>query len=94
MTANDPQVNPPLNDTQKAALYAELASGAETGKFVSSRVIRIGSKVALGWDYTKRWFTDGDNDGSLRNLGVRSLVAVDLNSILCEYGHSFVGPLF
>ncbi|KXN82841.1 Trehalase [Leucoagaricus sp. SymC.cos] len=65
LTANDPSVNPPLNDTQKAALYAELASGAESG-----------------WDYTRRWFTDGDNDGSLRNLAVSRLVAVDLNSIL------------
>ncbi|KAH9480690.1 Trehalase [Psilocybe cubensis] len=30
-TANDPSVTPALNDTEKAALYAELASGAETG---------------------------------------------------------------
>ncbi|KAF9478211.1 trehalase [Pholiota conissans] len=30
-TVNDPTLNPPLNDTEKAALYAELASGAETG---------------------------------------------------------------
>ncbi|XP_006462478.1 hypothetical protein AGABI2DRAFT_206816 [Agaricus bisporus var. bisporus H97] len=64
MTANDPDA-PTLNDTQKADLYAELASGAETG-----------------WDYTMRWFKDGANDGSLRNLGIRDLVAVDLNSIL------------
>ncbi|KAF5315219.1 hypothetical protein D9619_007257 [Psilocybe cf. subviscida] len=30
-TANGPTVNPALNDTQKAELYAELASGAESG---------------------------------------------------------------
>ncbi|KAF9450542.1 glycoside hydrolase family 37 protein [Macrolepiota fuliginosa MF-IS2] len=65
LTANGPDVSPSLNDTQKADLYAELATGAESG-----------------WDYTRRWFTDGDNDGSLRNLGVRSLIGVDLNSIL------------
>ncbi|KAJ3558853.1 hypothetical protein NP233_g11413 [Leucocoprinus birnbaumii] len=76
LTANDPGLNPPLNDTQKAALYAELATGAETG-----------------WDYTMRWFTDGDNDGSLRNLGVRSLVAIDLNSIL-YHNHVILASLY
>jgi alpha,alpha-trehalase len=35
LTANAPDINPPLNDTQRAALYAELASGAETGKELS-----------------------------------------------------------
>lgn len=30
-TANGPTVSPALNDTQKASLYAELASGAESG---------------------------------------------------------------
>lgn len=32
LTANGPTVKTPLNDTQKSALYAELASGAETGE--------------------------------------------------------------
>ncbi|KAH6912593.1 trehalase [Coprinopsis sp. MPI-PUGE-AT-0042] len=51
-----------------ADLYAELASGAESG-----------------WDYTARWFsTEGT---SLRDLEVRSKVAVDLNSILCKFHH-------
>lgn len=44
----------------------------------------IGPDADLGWDYTMRWFKDGANDGSLRNLGIRDLVVVDLNSILCE----------
>lgn len=30
-TVNGPTVSPALNDTQRAALYAELASGAESG---------------------------------------------------------------
>jgi len=30
-TANDPSISPPLSDDDKANLYAELASGAETG---------------------------------------------------------------
>jgi alpha,alpha-trehalase len=76
LTANAPDINPPLNDTQRAALYAELASGAETG-----------------WDFTERWFTDGENDGSLRNLGVRNLVAVDLNSIL-YHNHIIMADLY
>lgn len=41
------------------------------------------NKYTKGWDFTVRWFTDGDNDGSLRNVAISSLVAVDLNSILC-----------
>jgi hypothetical protein len=31
MTANDPAL-PPLNESQRASLYGELASGAETGE--------------------------------------------------------------
>jgi alpha,alpha-trehalase len=64
-TANSPDL-PSLNDTQKADLYAELASGAESG-----------------WDYSARWFST--NGTSLRDLQVRSKVAVDLNSILCTF---------
>lgn len=40
MTANAPEVNPPLNDTQKVMLYAELATGAESGKFLFVAVFR------------------------------------------------------
>ena len=64
-TANDPNL-PALNETQRADLYAELASGAESG-----------------WDYTARWFTHGPTNGTLRDLNVRSTIAVDLNSVLC-----------
>jgi hypothetical protein len=38
LTANGPNIKTPLNDTQKAALYAELASGAETGMHVQRHV--------------------------------------------------------
>ncbi|TFK70552.1 glycoside hydrolase family 37 protein [Pluteus cervinus] len=31
LTANNPATNPPLNESQRADLYAELASGAESG---------------------------------------------------------------
>lgn len=76
LTANAPEINPPLNNTQKAMLYAEIATGAESG-----------------WDYTTRWFTDGDNDGSLRNLGIRSLIPIDLNSILYK-NHIIMADLY
>ncbi|KAG2009792.1 trehalase [Coprinopsis cinerea AmutBmut pab1-1] len=62
LTANDPEL-PVLNETERADLYAELASGAESG-----------------WDYTGRWYSPGGT--SLRDLHVRSTIAVDLNSIL------------
>jgi alpha,alpha-trehalase len=65
-TANGPNVVPALTETQKAALYAELASGAETG-----------------WDYTMRWFREGNLSAGLLALNVRNTIAVDLNSILC-----------
>lgn len=34
LTANGPDVKAPLNENQKADLYAELASGAESGTFL------------------------------------------------------------
>ncbi|KAJ7205259.1 trehalase [Mycena pura] len=62
LTVNDP-TQAPLNASASAALYAELASGAETG-----------------WDYSSRWLTDVS--AGLRSLNIKSMVPVDLNSIL------------
>ncbi|KAJ7683028.1 Six-hairpin glycosidase-like protein [Mycena rosella] len=62
LTAHDPTL-PALNASQRAALYAELASGAETG-----------------WDYSSRYLMDPT--AGLRTLNVKSIVPVDLNSIL------------
>ncbi|KAG6841026.1 hypothetical protein C0991_002574 [Blastosporella zonata] len=64
-TANVPNT---LNETQQAALYAELASGAETGWDYTVR-----------WFLPT---ADGSNGGDLRNLDVRNTIPVDLNSIL------------
>lgn len=68
--------NPGYTDEQKANLYAELASGAETGWDYSTR-------------WTKDPFaTLGDKTNQqplLRGLNVRGTIPVDLNSILCEY---------
>ena len=37
LTANDPSLKPPLNETQKADVYAELASASESGWEYSTR---------------------------------------------------------
>ena len=42
-TANGPKVVPALTETQKAALYAELASGAESGWDYTMRWFRAGN---------------------------------------------------
>ena len=70
-TANDPTVQPALNDSQKADLYSELASGAETGWDYSSRWLVGGPS--------------NTDSFSLLSLNVRNIVGPDLNSILCEY---------
>ncbi|KAF8073583.1 trehalase [Lyophyllum atratum] len=64
VTANEPAN---LNETQRSELYAELASGAESGWDYTVR-----------WFADT---TGGTNDG-LRGLNVRNTIAVDLNSIL------------
>ena len=55
---------------QKRRLYWELKTGAETG-----------------WDYSSRWFINTDpetEDVSLKDTKARSIIPVDLNSILAE----------
>ncbi|CAL1713673.1 unnamed protein product [Somion occarium] len=71
LTANDPTLSTPLSDSERADLYAELASGAETGWDYSSR-----------WE--KNPFAGGSNDTNpgLRTLNIRGTLPVDLNSIL------------
>ena len=61
-----------LNDTEKGALYAELASGAESGWDYSSRWLKTPSDAAT------------DTTFPLRSLDVRGTVPVDLNSILYQ----------
>ena len=69
LTANDPTLQPPLNDSQKANLYAELASGGETGWDFSMRWF-AGSPSKVG---------------GLVSLNIRNTIGPDLNGILCEY---------
>jgi alpha,alpha-trehalase len=67
---HDP-TQPALNATAQAALYAELASGAETGWDYSSRWLTNITLIA--------------GTAGLRTLNVKNMVPVDLNSILCEW---------
>jgi alpha,alpha-trehalase len=60
----------PLNDSQKADVYAELASGAESGIDYSSRWLRTPLDAVL------------DTSIPLRSLGLRETIPVDLNSVL------------
>src|SRR6202035_590235 len=59
-----------LNDSQKADLYAELASGAESGLDYSTRWLRNPLDAVL------------DPSIPLRSLGLRETIPVDLNSVL------------
>ncbi|KZT70791.1 glycoside hydrolase family 37 protein [Daedalea quercina L-15889] len=80
-TAFDPTL-PDLNETERSALYAELASGAETGWDYSSR-------------FAAQPFAGGTNNTNptLRSLQVREHVPVDLNSILYK-AHALVADMY
>jgi alpha,alpha-trehalase len=69
LTANDPDLATPLNESQRSDLYAELASGAETGWDYSARWL---SKPRVS------------GNAGLRSLNVRNTIPICLNSILCE----------
>jgi len=60
----------PLNDTERAELYSNLASGAESGWDYGTRFLARPNDAAL------------DNYFPLRSLSVNNIVPVDLNSIL------------
>ncbi|KAH6660296.1 trehalase [Truncatella angustata] len=64
-----PEVNP-LNDSEKAELYANLATGAESGWDYSSRWLMNPSDAA------------DDVYFPLRSLNARNIVSVDINSIM------------
>jgi alpha,alpha-trehalase len=74
LTANGPDIKKPYTEQEKEALYAELASGAETGWDYSSR-----------WLKTPYAGNTTDTNPKLRSLNVRSTIPVDLNSILYNY---------
>ena len=72
LTANDPALSTPLTEDQRSSLYAELASGAETGWDYSSR-----------WLKDPLAGSASDQNPKLRSLNVRSTLPICLNSILC-----------
>lgn len=67
-TVND--ASPPLNETAAADLYAELATGAESGWDYSVRWVKYAVENVT------------DNESTLRGLNVRSIIPTDLNSLL------------
>ncbi|KAF7798296.1 hypothetical protein EIP86_009516 [Pleurotus ostreatoroseus] len=71
LTANDPTLTTALSDSEKADLYSQLASGAESGWDYSSRFIR--EPLAGGSNNT---------NPALRTLNIVNHIPVDLNSIL------------
>ncbi|KAI9454058.1 trehalase [Lactarius psammicola] len=70
-TANDPTLSTPLTESQRAELYSELASGAESGWDYSTRFIAL--PVDGGTNNTAP---------ALRSVNIKNHVPVDLNSIL------------
>ena len=72
LTANDPSLATPLTESERADLYAELASGAESGWDYSSR-----------WEKNFNAAGTDNQLPGLRTLNVRGTIPVDLNSILC-----------
>ncbi|KAK4251274.1 glycoside hydrolase [Corynascus novoguineensis] len=65
-------VKTPLNETEKAVLYSNLATGAESGWDYTSRWLGVPSDAAR------------DVYFPLRSLNIRDIVPVDLNSILYQ----------
>ena len=64
------EASPALNASAKADLYAELATGAETGWDYSVRWIKYPVQNV------------SDNESALRGLNARAIVPTDLNSLL------------
>ncbi|KIP05208.1 glycoside hydrolase family 37 protein [Phlebiopsis gigantea 11061_1 CR5-6] len=71
LTANDPTLATPLTADERADLYAQLATGAESGWDYSTRFVK--QPLAGGTNNT---------NPALRSLNIKSNIPVDLNSIL------------
>ncbi|KAF8319629.1 glycoside hydrolase family 37 protein [Clavulina sp. PMI_390] len=75
LTTNGPDISVPYTEEQKADLYAELASGAESGYDFTAR---FSSNPYVGGNSSNQY-------PILRTLQVRETIPVDLNSILYKY---------
>ncbi|RPD56072.1 glycoside hydrolase family 37 protein [Lentinus tigrinus ALCF2SS1-7] len=82
LTANDPALSTPLTEDQRSNLYAELASGAETGWDYSSR-----------WLKDPLAGSASDQNPKLRSLNVRGTLPICLNSILYK-AHLLLADLY
>ncbi|KAI0036264.1 Six-hairpin glycosidase-like protein [Vararia minispora EC-137] len=82
LTANDPTLATPLNASERAALYAQLASGAESGWDYTTRF--VARPLAGGVQ---------DTAPALRSLNIVNHVPVDLNSILYK-SHTLLAELY
>ncbi|KAG8810577.1 hypothetical protein FRC17_002869 [Serendipita sp. 399] len=80
--ANGADLTTAYNDTQKAALYAELASGAETGWDYSTR-----------WTKEPLIGNIDNQNPILRSLNVRNTTAVDLNALVYK-GHVDLAEMY
>jgi alpha,alpha-trehalase len=80
LTANDPTLTTPLTEDERADLYSQLATGAESGWDYSSRFIK--EPIAGGSNNT---------NPALRTLNIKNNIPVDLNSILCMCSHFAFG---
>jgi len=69
--------SPALNESERASLYAELASGAETGWDYGARWCKQSTLNVT------------NNYPALRTLNTRAIIPVDLNSLLSG-AHSLV----
>ncbi|GJE92605.1 glycoside hydrolase family 37 protein [Phanerochaete sordida] len=82
LTANDPMLTTPLTDDERAELYSELASGAESGWDYSTRFVK--EPLAGGSNNT---------NPALRSYNIKNNIPVDLNSILYA-SHGFLAQLY
>ncbi|KAH8114772.1 trehalase [Phellopilus nigrolimitatus] len=82
ITANGDGIATNLNDSQKADLFAEIATGAETGWDFTVRFFK--EPLAGGTN---------DTDPGMRTLNVRSTIPVCLNSILYK-AHIHLAELY
>ncbi len=83
LTANDPTLSTPLTEQERADLYAELATGAETGWDYSTRWM---AQPLIGGS--------NNTNPALRTLNIRKTIPVCLNSILCKFTLPDVSEVF
>lgn len=56
-----------------------------SGNALEEFYVNMKSGAESGWDFSTRWFlaSDGTNQGDLRDINIRNVIPVDLNSFIC-----------